>query len=71
MSGGKPQVLPLIIPDPFHQVLYLPTKNPMLPDSFDFILFFAIYFNWWRFAVESIGPVVAQKTDVKNIVKSL
>ena len=59
LTGGKPQVLQLIIPDPFHQVLHLPMNEPMLLYSVNFILFFAINFHWWRFVVESVGPVVS------------
>ena len=47
-------------------------NDPMLPDSFNFVLFFTINFNWWCFVVKSIGPVVTKKmTDVKNVMKSL
>ena len=70
MSGGKPQVFKLIVSNPFHQILQIPTNNPMLPDGLDLGLLFTVYFNWWCFVVESIGPVALKKTDVRNIMKS-
>ena len=42
----------------------------MLPDWLDFVVFFTIDFQWWCFVVQSIGPVVSEEVDVKNVMKS-
>ena len=70
MTGGKPKVLGLIIPDPFDQVLLFSTNDMVLPDSLDFIVFFTINFQWWCFVIHSVALVAPQQTDVKNVVKT-
>ena len=45
LTGGKPQILGLIVPNLFNQELHLAMHDPVLLDSFNFKLFFAVNFE--------------------------
>ena len=51
LAGGKPEVLGFVIAGPFYQVLQFSTHDTVLPDGLDFVVFFAINFQWWCFVV--------------------
>ena len=43
----------------------------MLPYSLNFVVLFAIDFQWWSFIVQSVALVALEEVDMKNVMKSL
>ena len=51
LAGGEPEVLGVIVAGPLHQVLRFSTDDTVLPDGLDFVVFFAIDFQWRCFVL--------------------